>query len=97
MSISPNDEKELLSKVRDLHSVFIGINGQPGHFPLLVQKVDKQEERLRSVERFQYVVTGIGAAISYLTYKLGSLLNNLPHVGMIVNTLAHNLAVIHIR
>lgn len=75
--IDQTEEKELLLKVRDLHAVFIGINGQPGQFSQLSKAVDAQDKRIRNVERFQYMLTGMGVVFSFILYKFGAILGSI--------------------
>jgi hypothetical protein len=71
--IDTEEQKEILLKLRDLHAVFLGIDGQPGQFALLSAQVKQHDDRLRVTERFQYVLTGMGLVASFAFYKLSAL------------------------
>ena len=74
MSLSSSDEKEMLLKVRDIHAVFIGIEGQPGRFATLSNTVEGHGRQLGRLQKFQWVLTGAAAVISYLFYHLAGVL-----------------------
>jgi len=75
MALSPTAEIELLNKVRDIHAVFIGIEGQPGRFQDLTAIVSRQGKRITATERFQYVLTGMGLILSVVACHFEHLLS----------------------
>jgi hypothetical protein len=74
MSLSSSDEKEMLLKVRDIHAVFIGIEGQPGRFATLSNTVEGHGRQLGRLQKFQWALTGMGVVIGYLFYHLAGVL-----------------------
>ena len=84
MALSQAAETELLTKVREIHAVFIGIEGQPGRFQDLTATVHAQGKRLRVTERFQWVLTGGGIVLGFIAYHFEHLLNAVLEIEKLV-------------
>lgn len=65
-NMDPQNERELLDKVSEIHGYIFGVQGRPGAMEQIAKQMAEHDLRIASLEKWRWYLAGGGAVAVFL-------------------------------